>query len=85
MNQAWEQLYRMMFDIHGGTQITQDIKLWLMIAFFFVLEWIQRSRVHGLDVQHWRPAYRYGMYMLVYLLVFFMAVYPANQFIYFQF
>jgi D-alanyl-lipoteichoic acid acyltransferase DltB (MBOAT superfamily) len=85
MTQAWAQLYRMLFDFHGGSQIVVDKKLWLMIVFFFVLEWIQRSRVHGLDVQHWRPSYRYSAYVLVYLLVFFMAVYPANQFIYFQF
>jgi D-alanyl-lipoteichoic acid acyltransferase DltB (MBOAT superfamily) len=85
MNQAWAQLHRMLFDFHGGSQIVVDKKLWLMIVFFFVLEWIQRSRVHGLDVQHWRPTYRYSAYVLVYLLVFFMAVYPANQFIYFQF
>jgi D-alanyl-lipoteichoic acid acyltransferase DltB (MBOAT superfamily) len=85
MTQAWSQLHRMLFDFHGGSQIVVDKKLWLMIAFFFFLEWIQRSRVHGLDVQHWRPTYRYSAYVLVYLLVFFMAVYPANQFIYFQF
>jgi D-alanyl-lipoteichoic acid acyltransferase DltB (MBOAT superfamily) len=85
MNQAWLQLHRMLFDFHGGAQIVVDKKLWLMIVFFFVLEWIQRGRVHGLDVEHWRPAYRYSAYLLVYLLVFFMAVYPANQFIYFQF
>jgi D-alanyl-lipoteichoic acid acyltransferase DltB (MBOAT superfamily) len=85
MNQAWAQLHRMLFDFHGGSQIVADKKLLLMIVFFFVLEWIQRGRLHGLDVQHWRPTYRYSAYLLVYLLVFFMAVYPANQFIYFQF
>jgi D-alanyl-lipoteichoic acid acyltransferase DltB (MBOAT superfamily) len=85
MTQAYAQLHRMLFDFEGGSQIVEDKKLWLMITFFFVLEWIQRRRCHGLDVQHWRPALRYSAYLLVYLLVFFMAVYPANQFIYFQF
>ncbi len=85
MTQAWAQLQRMLIDFKGGSSIVVDRKLWLMVVFFFVLEWVQRNRVHGLDIPHWRPAYRYVVYLLVYLLVFFMAVYPANQFIYFQF
>lgn len=82
---ACAQLNRMLLDFKWGHQIQVDRKLWLMIVLFFLMEWIQRNRAHGLDVQHWRPAYRYVVYLLVYLLVFFMAVYPANQFIYFQF
>ena len=85
ISRAWMQLKRMLIDFKGGSQILADQKLWLMIVLFFLMEWIQRNRAHGLDVQHWRPAYRYVAYLLVYLLVFFMAVYPANQFIYFQF
>lgn len=85
MSKAWLQLQRMLIDIKGGSHILSDQKLWLMIVFFFLMEWVQRNRAHGLDVQHWRPTYRYSAYVLVYLLVFFMAVYPANQFIYFQF
>jgi len=79
------QLQRMLFDFVGGSNIVVDKKLWLMIVFFFSFEWIQRNKVHGLDVAHWRPYYRYGAYTVVYLLIFFMAIYPANQFIYFQF
>jgi alginate O-acetyltransferase complex protein AlgI len=85
MSKAWLQLQRMLIDIKGGSHILSDQKLWLMIVFFFLMEWVQRNRAHGLDVQHWRPTYRYSAYVLVYLLVFFMAIYPANQFIYFQF
>ncbi len=85
ISRAWMQLKRMLIDFKGGSGIVVDRKLWLVILFFFVFEWIQRNRAHGLDIPHWRPAYRYVVYLLVYLLVFFMAVYPANQFIYFQF
>lgn len=79
------QLQRMLFDFVGGSNIVWDKKLWLMIVFFFVFEWIQRNKEHGMDIAHWRPLFRYGAYTVVYLLIFFMAVYPANQFIYFQF
>ena len=49
------------------------------------IEWIQRQRVHGLDVQHMPVAVRWSMYLLTALAVLEFGNFGEVEFIYFQF
>jgi alginate O-acetyltransferase complex protein AlgI len=85
MKQALVQLDIMLIHFKGGINIDYNLKLWVLIVAFFAMEWTMRKRSFGLDIPHWPSAVRYSTYLIVFFALFFMAVYPANQFIYFQF
>jgi hypothetical protein len=49
------------------------------------VEWLQRERVHGLDIEG-RPALlRWGIYQALVVSFFLFAVFGGDGFIYFQF
>jgi alginate O-acetyltransferase complex protein AlgI len=76
--------------LRGVTHPVEPIELRHGVALAYVfplmaLEWVQRQRVHGLDVQHLPVAIRWSLYLLTALAVLEFGNFREVQFIYFQF
>lgn len=85
IRQAWEYFKRMF----SGSFFTQpelfNNLIFKMVLILIVVEWIQRSKQHGLQIDNIRyPAVRWGMYIT---LMYFICYFAGEQqgFIYFQF
>lgn len=68
---------------------TSELRYWLpvtaLIALTLVVEWLQRNKDHALDIRNIPQVYRWGVYQLVIVALFFFGVFGAERFIYFQF
>lgn len=82
---AAQQLWTMLVSFRPGNSIEAAPALWIIVLSFFVMEYNLRFKDHGLDIAHWKPRWRYLTYLVVFALLFVYGIYPANQFIYFQF
>ena len=63
---------------------TELIPTFLLIGFLLFLEWLNRSKQHGLGIMKWKQTYRWSLYVLIIILI--IKFYgPQQDFIYFQF
>ena len=56
-----------------------------LIGVMLLIEWINRDKLHQLDIARLRPIIRHTTYLFLIVLIFFFAKYNSNTFIYFQF
>ena len=60
-------------------------KVFCLIVFMLIIEWINRERFHGLEVSRFSPWVRRIIYILIIYIILRYAVFGNNEFIYFQF
>ena len=56
-----------------------------MIILFLIVEWIQRDKIHALDVHNKNFTFRWMLYLIVILIMISFGYFGENEFIYFQF
>ena len=56
-----------------------------LIVFMIMVEWINRKKIHQLEIGNWKLVWRHATYIIVIALIFFFGKYNSNTFIYFQF
>lgn len=61
------------------------IKVFALIGLMLVIEWINRSRFHGLEVDRFNPWIRRILYLVIIYVILRYANFGNNEFIYFQF
>ncbi len=81
--QAFHYIGRMFATPWGDINVER--RIWLFIAIMMLVEWANRSREHGLEVEsiRTRPV-RWAIYAIVAMLTFYFGA-PEQTFIYFQF
>ncbi|MFM7037121.1 MAG: MBOAT family O-acyltransferase [Planctomycetaceae bacterium] len=79
-------VFRRMFTLQPGTTLEVSSEIWLLVIGFLLVEWVQRSRQHALELQD-RPLPRWGRWFCYYLVLFLILKFGGEQqdFIYFQF
>ncbi len=60
-------------------------KVFALTAVMLVVEWINRSRVHGLEIRRYNRFLRRLLYVFILFIIFRYANFGNNEFIYFQF
>ena len=60
-------------------------KLMGLVGFMFMVEWINRSEHHGLQIERFHPIIRRVTYLVVAFIILRYASFGNNEFIYFQF
>lgn len=87
LDQAWGYLWRMTTDLHFGPPATGKACLALG-ALLLAVEWVQRERSHGLQIEGWGVfrfrIFRWGLYLGLFVLTLMLAI-NESEFIYFQF
>lgn len=68
---------------HFPTELT--LKIIVLVGFMFVIEWINRSENHGLEVKRFHPLIRRLLYFGILIIILKYASFGSNEFIYFQF
>ena len=68
---------------HIPTELT--LKIITLVGFMFVVEWINRSENHGLEVKRFHPLIRRLLYLGIVIIILKYASFGSNEFIYFQF
>ena len=68
---------------HFPTEFT--LKIITLVGFMFVVEWINRSENHGLEVKRFHPLIRRLLYLGIVIIILKYASFGSNEFIYFQF
>lgn len=61
------------------------VKILALTAVMFIIEWINREKVHGLKVERFNPWVRRGLYLFIIYIIVRYANFGNNEFIYFQF
>lgn len=61
------------------------VKVLALIGFMLIIEWINRERFHGLEINRFRPWIRRIFYLVVIYIILRYANFGNNEFIYFQF
>ncbi|MEY8758558.1 MBOAT family O-acyltransferase [Chryseobacterium tongliaoense] len=61
------------------------VKILALTAVMFVIEWINREKVHGLKIERFSPWVRRGVYIVIIYIIVRYANFGNNEFIYFQF
>lgn len=61
------------------------LKMAVLIAFMFLVEWLNRAQEHGLEVRRYSPWIRRILYAITIFLILKYANFGNNEFIYFQF
>ena len=76
-----------LFSVQWMKPVNSFVLLVGSILMMIVIEWLQRNNEHGLSLNKKlaRPLVRWGLYLLVTLMVFVLQSNKAVQFIYFQF
>ena len=82
---AWTVLNRM-FRLQPGSELNVSGEIWLLVAGFLLVEWIQRGRPHALDWGTSRLPL-WGRWLFCYAVLFLLLKFGGEQqdFIYFQF
>jgi D-alanyl-lipoteichoic acid acyltransferase DltB (MBOAT superfamily) len=71
------------FSTYGMPQV--DLKPFIFIMLLLVVEWFQRKKMHGLQMDNWKsPVIRWSIYLLVFLIILLFGA-NSDSFIYFQF
>lgn len=75
-----------LFTLQSGSGLDVPGEIWLLLAGFLLVEWIQRGRRHALELDD-RPLPRWGRWMFYYGVLFLILKFGGEQqdFIYFQF
>lgn len=60
-------------------------KVFSLVAVMFVIEWINRGKNHGLEIDQFRPWIRRILYLVIIYIILRYANFGNNEFIYFQF
>ena len=60
-------------------------KIVVLVGFMFMIEWINRSEDHGLQIKRFHPVMRRILYLFVVFIILRYASFGSNEFIYFQF
>ncbi|MFC3160357.1 D-alanyl-lipoteichoic acid acyltransferase DltB, MBOAT superfamily [Chryseobacterium arachidis] len=60
-------------------------KVMALISVMIIVEWINRSRFHGLEIKRFNPWLRRGLYLVIIYIILRYANFGNNEFIYFQF
>lgn len=60
-------------------------KIVALVGFMFMIEWINRSEDHGLQIKRFHPVMRRILYLFVVFIILRYASFGSNEFIYFQF
>ncbi|WP_027380409.1 MBOAT family O-acyltransferase [Chryseobacterium daeguense] len=60
-------------------------KVMALITFMLIIEWMNRSRFHGLEIERFHPWIRRVLYVIVTYIILRYANFGNNEFIYFQF
>lgn len=68
---------------HFPTELT--LKIIALVGFMFVIEWMNRSENHGLEVKRFHPVIRRLLYFGIVIIILKYASFGSNEFIYFQF
>lgn len=74
--------------IHPNMEIFGSVNFriyWILLLVAFGVEYLNRKKQHGLDIQSQPTAVRWIAYSLVILSIFFFGVFSANNFVYVQF
>lgn len=62
-----------------------SVKLGVLSAFMFLVEWLNRTQEYGLEVRRFHPWFRRFLYAITVFLILKYANFGNNEFIYFQF
>ena len=82
ISQAWEYITLIP---HEGTLYTKELLVALMLSIgMLVMEWLHRSRQHGLDLRSRSHVWHYVLYFILIAIMFF-TYSNSESFIYFQF
>ncbi len=80
---AWHYIQRMFSAPWGIVDVER--RLWLFIGLMMVVEWLNRDKEHGLELDRLRVRpLRWAIYVVLTLMVFYFGA-PEQTFIYFQF
>ena len=60
-------------------------KIIVLIGIMIVIEWLNRTRFHGLEIRRFNPLIRRIMYVSIVIIIFRYASFGNHEFIYFQF
>ncbi|WP_278351581.1 MBOAT family O-acyltransferase [Chryseobacterium gleum] len=60
-------------------------KVFSLVAVMFVIEWINRGKNHGLEIDQFKPWIRRILYLVIIYIILRYANFGNNEFIYFQF
>jgi D-alanyl-lipoteichoic acid acyltransferase DltB (MBOAT superfamily) len=85
LSDAWTVLRRM-FTLQPGSALEVSSEIWLLVTGFLLVEWVQRSQQHALELQD-RPLPRWARWCCYYMVLFLILTFGGEQqdFIYFQF
>jgi len=61
------------------------LPLLFWIFLLFIMEWQQRTALHGLSIQHWKKPQRWLTYAVLCCLIFYFGNFNQTAFIYFAF
>lgn len=84
---ALEYIARVFTDpFSGRSGCAQYVPLFALAIAFLLVEWMQRSRTHGLDIGHIKSKLlRWTIYLVVVQVIIFAGTFSGQEFIYFQF
>ena len=85
IGQVWEYIGAMCNTTIFSMPNTAGINALLMnIVIMLCVEWLMRTKQHGLEIKHWHPILRYVTYLGLLFVLFAFSGHTVN-FIYFQF
>lgn len=61
------------------------VKVLALVGFMLIIEWMNRGKVHGLEIDRFNPWIRRILYLVVIYIILRYANFGNNEFIYFQF
>ncbi|ROH95789.1 MBOAT family O-acyltransferase [Chryseobacterium daecheongense] len=61
------------------------VKVLALVGFMLIIEWMNRGKVHGLEIDRFNPWIRRILYLIVIYIILRYANFGNNEFIYFQF
>jgi D-alanyl-lipoteichoic acid acyltransferase DltB (MBOAT superfamily) len=74
-----------MADFHLNAFLTDEFKLKALVVSLFVAEWLQRRKVHPLQIEHFARPARWFAYNAVAFAILVFGTFSYTPFIYFQF
>jgi D-alanyl-lipoteichoic acid acyltransferase DltB (MBOAT superfamily) len=72
-------------DFHLGAFLTSEMKLKALVISLFVAEWLQRRKVHPLQIENFARPARWFAYNTVAFVILMFGTFAYTPFIYFQF
>lgn len=85
VSQAFSYIGRVVkFDSFAVSQ-SFPAKVFALIVVMLLIEWMNRTKFHGLEIRRYHPVVRRAVYVFILFVIFRYANFGNNEFIYFQF